>query len=390
MIKSILRFLFGTAELEAFGNTEQLLNKIFKNDVKILKLSKLQNQNISLLVYTKNIKKINQLARETNSDIRVAEKHGLWHITRNYRKRYGFFAGLILCSLVLWINTFFVWNIEIKGCEETTKTEITDILKNAGFYTGKLKSRLDIKQIENNFLLSTDKVTWISINLVGTTAYVEIRETVYAPNLADTDEPCSIYASRDGVIASINTYMGYSVVEKGDTVTAGDLVVTGNYTDKYGEQYKLHSYARVMAYTTRTRTVNIPFESVEHIKTGKFKNKYSLKLIRFSLPLYFSKNIIYNNYDTTVSEKTLKLGKYISFPISLVKTTYSEIDYKTVIKTEQAALDDAYEKLYDFEYDLVGITVNGRNYEKSIDKNGVTVKVILDCYEDIGIPGKLD
>ena len=46
---------------------------------------------------------------------------------------------------------------------------------------------------------------------------------------------------------------------------------------------------------------------------------------------------------------------------------------------------DAYEKLDDIQNNLVGITVINKNYDVTESETGVTVKVYLDCYEDIGI-----
>ena len=77
-------------------------------------------------------------------------------------------------------------------------------------------------------------------------------------------------------------------------------------------------------------------------------------------------------------------------PISLLKTTYTEVDVCDCVKSEETALKDAYEQLFDFEYNLVGIRVLGRDYETQVNDDSVTVKVILDCYEDIGITRKID
>ena len=126
-----------------------------------------------------------------------------------------------------------------------------------------LKSKIDEEVIENNFLKSTEDYSWISINIKGTVAYIEVKEHIPPPKRIDASEPCSIYAARDGVIASITSYMGYEVLSPGDSVTAGDLVVSGDYTDRFGASFKLHSYAKVMAYT-------IPNLSIKSIKSSSF------------------------------------------------------------------------------------------------------------------------
>lgn len=391
MLKSLQRYLLGTLKVSIRGSgCERFLNIVYGEKFKIWDVRRDLSGCVTFVIYRRNFKRLLPVVRRSHVRIHIIEKRGLPHRTLRYRRRFGLVLGAAVILLCIYLSSLYIWNIDVSGCESISSQEVLTLLSENGFSAGKLKSKFNIREIENSFLQNNDKISWISINIKGTSAFVEIREKSEKPELVDAGEPCSIYAARDGVIASVSDYMGYSLVKPGDTVTAGDLVVSGDYTDKYGVQYKLHSYAKVMAYTTHTKTVTVPFKSVEHIRTGRVKNKYSLKFIRFNVPLYFNEKIIYNNYDTTKSEKALRLTDSFVLPISLLKTTYTEVDVCDCVKSEETALKDAYEQLFDFEYNLVGIRVLGRDYETQVNDDSVTVKVILDCYEDIGITRKID
>ena len=390
MITHLLRSIFGTVTVSVTGRTEQFIELVLKSDLKCWNIQSKKDGSLSFCMYRNSFIKLHPFVRKTHSKVHIIKKSGLPYSLRGYKRRYGLVIGAVLFAALFYISSLFIWHIEISGCENVTKQEIMTRLAEHGINVGSFKSELDIKNIENSFLYNYPKMSWISINLKGTTAYVEVREINERPKLIDSSEPCNIYASRDGVIASVHAYMGYSVVKAGDTVSAGDLIVSGNYTDKYGEEYKLHSYAKIMAYTTHSHTVTVPFDTFEQIKTGNYKNKYSLKLTRFVIPLYFKENILYNNYSITKSEKKFRISKDIVLPISLMKTTYTETVDSYYRKSTEVALADAYELLRDFEVDLVGIQILDKKYEETVDENGVTVRVILECYEDIGITGKID
>ena len=386
MLKSIQKYLIGTLKVSVCkSGSERFLNLVNREKFKIWDVRSDGSDCITFEIYRHNFKHLRDIVKKSHVKIHIISKHGLFHSLRNYRRRFGIAAGILIIAAGIYASSFFIWDVRVSGCENVSAQEILTLLSDNGFSVGKAKHRLNIKEIENSFLKNNDKISWISINIKGTTAYVEVREKDDTPELIDSKQPCSIYAARDGVIASVTAYMGYSLVKPGDTVTAGDLVVTGNYTDKYGQEYKLHSYAKVMAYTTHSSTVTVPFETTEHVRTGRVKNKYSFKFLSFNIPLYFSNKIIYNNYDVTKSQKLLKLTDNLALPIGINKTTYTEVDVCKLIKSEQTALEDAYEQLRDFEYDLVGIMVLGRDYEETVNEDSVTVKVILNCYEDIGI-----
>ncbi|MBR5011033.1 MAG: sporulation protein YqfD [Clostridia bacterium] len=388
-MKHLLRFIFGNVTVFVTKNTSRFLNELNLRDIRYWSLKAFDN-GISLCVYRKNFLKLLSVRRKSQSHIKIIKKSGLFQILKNYKKRFGLLIGVLLILFMLSFCSLFIWKIEVIGCKNTKPSEVISSLESLNLHIGRLKKKIVAKDIENEFLKLNKNYSWISVNVKGTTAYIEVNEVEQKPELIDSSEPCSIYAARDGVISSVTSYMGYSVVLPGDTVTAGDLVVTGNYTDKYGVEYMLHSYAKVMAFTEHSHTVTVPYSEKIHIPTGEFKNKYSIKLTRFVIPLYFNKNISYNNYDKTESQKDLKLGRNFTLPFSVIKTTYTEIEHSVLTKSKQSAIQDAYEQLYDFEYSLTGIVINSRNYQQIDNGDSITVKVTLECYEDIGIQGKLD
>ena len=388
--RSVTEFFLGSVSVCANCSTERFLNEIYKNGLKIYSLKKTDDVSIVFSVLKRDYKKIYNIAEKTGTKLYISSSFGISHSMRRFKKRYGLAVGFALFVILFYISSLFIWKTEISGCEKLNEYEVLELLEKSGFKEGMLKRNIITKEVEERFLYHNEYVSWISINIKGTTASVQIREKNEKPENFNADTPGSIYASRDGVISSVHTYMGYSLVKPGDTVTAGDVIVTGNYTDRYGVEYKLHSYAKVMAFTTHSHSVTVPFEKIEHISTGKIKNKYAIKFIRFIIPLYFNKNIRYNKYDVTTSEKTLKLGSDFVFPVSIIKTTYTQVDEIIVTKTKQAALVDAYELLDDYEYNLVGIVINDRSYEEYVDDKSVTLTVKLDCYEDIGVFGKLE
>lgn len=381
--------IFVKVTVEMTGCIERFLNEIRKNKLVIYGLCKTDEGKIRFAVYRYRLDKILSLADKCGMKYSIISEKGFALKLIRYRKRYGFFIGAAICLLVIFISSLFVWDIKVTGNEKLSEYDIISRLEKSGFRRGMLINKVEASKVENRFLTDLDEVSWMAINIKGTTAYVEIREIDKPPELLDTSEPSSIYAVRDGVIASVDDYMGYSVVEKGDTVSAGDLLVTGNYTDKYGVEYKLHSMAKVMAYTVHTNSVFVPFLDSEHIKTGKEYSRYSLKLTRFIIPLYFREKIIYNNYDVTKNQKTLSITDNFVLPVEILKTTYTEISDAVINKSREVALAEAYEKIYNKEYDFVGLNILNKEYQEIESDDGITVKAIYECYEDIGISRKI-
>ena len=85
----------------------------------------------------------------------------------------------------------------------------------------------DTGQAKRDILLKVDEIGWLSVNIIGSHANVEVKEKIEKPELEDNPSPCNIKASADGVITKITAGEGMSQVKKGSGVAKGDLLISG-------------------------------------------------------------------------------------------------------------------------------------------------------------------
>ena len=391
MFEKLFGYLLGTYKVSFESeDVENVLTKIFKSGIAINKIKRISETSVCFFCYKNSINRIISIFVVCGITSYNTSRVGIVTHLRGYKKRVGIPIGVVIFFTSMFFVSSFIWKIEISGCESKKESDVIRNLYDCGFYIGIKKSSYDVSKVENIFLSNNRDFSWISINVKGTTAYIELRENDRKVRELNTSYPSNIYASRDGIIASVDAYMGYSVVKKGDTVTAGDLIISGEYTDRYGVEYKLHSYARVMAYTTRSYNVTVPYECKEYVSKGNLKKFYKIKTRRFSIPLYFNKKISYNTYNRTVTKDYLKLFDCFSLPLWIEKTTYYDVEAVSYRRTKEEALNIAYEKLNDFEFNLIGVTVVDRVYDIKETDDGITVSVFLDCYEDIGVEKQIN
>jgi len=76
---------------------------------------------------------------------------------------------------------------------------------------------------------------------------VEIVEAEQIPPKSGEEEPCSLYAAKDGVIKTITALKGHSVVAAGQTVKKGDLLITGELTSEAGIPHQVTARGEVIA-----------------------------------------------------------------------------------------------------------------------------------------------
>lgn len=73
-------------------------------------------------------------------------------------------------------SSFFVWDITVTGTDKIPAKTITDALERHGVKLGAYIPSLDTEKIEQAMVLEVDGLSWITLNLRGTVASVEVRE----------------------------------------------------------------------------------------------------------------------------------------------------------------------------------------------------------------------
>ena len=78
----------------------------------------------------------------------------------------------------------------------SSKEELLENLENQGLKLGKLKSKINTKEIVSNMRLERNDLAWIGIEIKGTNAIVKIVESDKKPAIIDEEDYCNIVATK--------------------------------------------------------------------------------------------------------------------------------------------------------------------------------------------------
>ncbi len=278
----------------------------------------------------------------------AGEKHkrlGIMAFLAKYRKRTGFFVGMLLAAALLVTSSFFIWDIDVTGNERVSKKDIRIALENHGFMLGTFIPSLDKELIEKQVLLDVDGLSWISINLRGTVANVEVRERIAETETLDTQSPSNLIAKLDGQITALEVTGGVATVKTGQIVKKGDLLVSG-IIDSNALGYRLvRARGEVYAAVTLAYHIEIPYEITEKVYTGVFSTKKDVKFFSKTIKLFGKDSISPSSCDKIEVERRIYLFDRIALPLFVVETTYSEYEMQTKTLTQKEAIANAYEEL---------------------------------------------
>ncbi len=275
-----------------------------------------------------DFRRIRPVAGKTKTSIRIRKKRGVPVLVRKYRKRYFLFLGALLLICFLGIMSQFVWSIEIEGIDAVNRQQVLEAAEAAGVRIGAWKGNLQDGQAMKDIILNrVPDISWTWVYLKGTKAVIRVKEKVLPPVVVDKSAPCDIIARRDALIRKITAKNGEPLVEPGEAVLAGDVIIAGTLMDEESGSYRLvHAMGQVEASTWHEKSGEYKLYYETRKPTGAKKSYRTLNLFSKKINLFRKNSIPYAEYDTIESKRELALGQEGYLGIGLETVTYAEVN----------------------------------------------------------------
>ena len=390
-IKILLNYILGYVRITVEGYyIERFINICRNNKIIIWNLKRDKSVQLNLNIGIKDFKEIKKIAKKTKCKVKIIKKKGLPFLFNRYKKRKIFFGFLLLILMLIGISSNFIWNIEIKIENEEQLDNIYEDIISAGLETGKMKNKINTKEIINQIRLKRNDIAWMGIELKGTNAIVKLVKAERKPDIVDEEDYCNIVSDKVGVITKINAKNGTLAVNVGDTVKVGTVLINGWMEGKYTGIRYVHAQGDIEAKVWYTKSTKILYNTTERSETGNVENKYKIKFNNFEINL--SKRVSkFKIYDTIDAEKKFKLFSDFYLPITLIKTTNKEekeetknYDFEQAKNLGVQQLEEELNKNITDSNKIVNKNIN--TYEK---EDGLEVVVTYEVLENIGTNEKI-
>ena len=220
-----------------------LLNSFKKDHLIVFQLTKIDDNTYRfyLPIYQRF------LARKYNMQI-IKSIFILYYLVVLFCKKINI-IGVISFVLTLLICSRFIFKVEITGNSPSNTKLVEEVLKENNINAGDLKkSYQELNEIYDDLKASfKGKIDYLNIYQEGGVLFVKYTNSVGAKEVENNFQ--NIYASKDGVIQSIDVSSGNIVVQVNQFVKKGDLLVSNTITSTNGENKIIATKGKVMAYT---------------------------------------------------------------------------------------------------------------------------------------------
>lgn len=377
LVLRFFRFLFGYVSFSARGGfPERFINLCRINRINLWNLRS-ENSVITACTDCGGYRKIRSAAKKSGMRVRIKRKHGLPFFLNRYSHRAGVIIGICFCAASICILSTRIWSIDVTGNVRVPAEDIIGVFEELGVKKGVSGGAIDIKSVEIEALRRLPEISWLNINIDGSAARIEVRETQAIKENDGNDEPSDIVASRDGQIVILRPFNGTQEQKIGNPVLKGDLLISGIEENKD----LTVSFCRASGYVVARTNRSISVTQKSRLKVNKTlerKNTYILDFLVFSVPLG-------RVSDSAYKEKSALFINGVTLPVSITKCTEAVSKEAEVTLSEEQTQMLAVLKFFkscteDFKY----LQTEKSDIKLSINKNGCEINGAFVCLENIG------
>lgn len=214
------------------GNYARFITICKNHGVRLFDI-KYYKEKCTFKVYYNDLSYIEKISQKNICDISISECKGVTGKIQKYRYRITFFAGVILCALILVCMQRRMWSIKIYGNTFSRDENIIMTLKENNVYRGMSKNNLSCENIEKVLRHEYPCITWVSAEIRGTILILNIKENDIEESTKEKDLKINskitydIIAAYDGRIYDMVTINGTPQVKNGQMIKKGDVLVKG-------------------------------------------------------------------------------------------------------------------------------------------------------------------
>lgn len=317
----------------------------------------------------------------------IVKYYGKKNIVNIYENNKYVLLSLIISFMLLFLLCNTIFDIKINSDNKDIINIINNSLSDNGIGVYKRKVSFDkLNNIKNKILEDNkDTLEWIEIREKGCIYYIDVTPRVKSNNNVDNSLPSDIVAEKDGVIKHIVVHRGSKVIDNGDYVKKGDILISGNIIKNENVIDKVHSEGVIYAETWKTVNISIPFKRIDYV--------YKKTINHYYLDIFGHKFTISGKYDSdnTINKKSIVLDKSYLF-FKLYKEEKKIYDYNEVILNKEEAYNEALNR----SIDVINKKLSSDEYiiskkvlKKEVKRSKINLEVFFKVYEKIGVTSEI-
>lgn len=349
----------------------------------------------TMCISLKSFFEMKDIVRKTSTRVVVLKRIGLPFYLSGMKKRWFFPAFLIVVAVLFLVSQLFLWNIHIQGNQGISEESVLQLLETFEIKKGILLRKVDTEFLEKEMRKAFPSITWISVYLEGNSLTLNIKENdkpipeeketqekLHKEGFLEEEKGMDICANKAGRVVSIVTRTGTPLVQAGDMVDVGDVLIWGvvEIFDNEGnvrEQVNVHADGEVILEGDITTAFNTPLIKNVETETGNCK-KYTFWRWENRYRIFRLLSIPYEEYRAS-PHAYFRAGERLGFTFEMGEMEIREIIKIRKEKEKEEYMEELTGKLEEYMSSLQekAIQIKGKNVRIVKNADTVTLRGVL-------------
>ena len=363
-------------------NLGRFLRRVGEAGISLTKLRRQSYKRITALTREDAIPQLQQIALDGGWTIQMGERKGAGRAAEWMRRRWLFVCAGLMAGFSLLLCSQVMWNVEIIDAG-AYQADIEEAIVSMGIEAPMFRKQVDLENVRQRLEWRYPRIAWMECGWRGTTLVIRPVEGILPQKDVALGQGCDVVAVRDAIVYRIVTQAGTPVVQAGDFVHQGDVLIKGEERTSNGEVKPVSAAGHITGRVWKGASVMLSATEKSTEYTGKEQTIWTVRTPWFDL--WKLNACPYVCCDIEVSEQTFG-GMFI--PVKLYSERHLEAEVKTQrraegdiqAEAEQAAMRKLKEMLSE-EESLIDIWGNC----SMIDNEKVQAQAIGELLVEIGM-----
>lgn len=350
-------------------NQEKAINLLLKRNVVFGCIKRIESRKSLLTVNVRFEKEVKETARLCNLKTKIVKDSSLNTAKNLLRTRAVLVFGLIAVFVSLLFSSGSFLRIEVTASQKIDKQQVLQLVEEFGLRKFSRLDKTKIDSLENFLNTKLVDVAYSLVKMKGSVLIVSIIDAEVKDKPIDFDKEYDIIANFSGKITRLLLIEGTQMVNVGDVVETGQLLVKGQKQRINGEIVPVRAIAEVYADVSATAQVEFLPVSMQAVDTGK---RFCSHILSFcGLNIKGRQKNPYEIYRTVEKEFLLPI-----LAVVVKSTVYYQQTMQEVVKTFEEEEDNLKNLALNLALKLLNID---NNYTKEYNIIAYSDKIIVEA-----------